>query len=188
MFEANMSGMSIEGKWMNKNTGETIYVTNHVDDGDTTITISDHGQLSIDDFMNNYIQSSDDNVYDQKGNVVSKEENNNQKNINTDEDFYIDDIPIDLINNNNGINNSTQQKKELKNENIIKKLFDKIESKPKIILTIDWADFPKNEISTLVNFLDVDIDDISKYIEREFITTDEISGEITKIIQTKLND
>ena len=183
MFGGEMDGMSLEGKWLNKMTGEVIYVTNYVNDGDTTIILSDHGQISADDFMNNFIQASEEPVTTTtvKSNETTAKENYKQ----TDDDFYIDDIPIELINNNN-INTQTQI--ELKNESIIKKLFDKIESKPQIHLTIDWADFPKNEISTLVNFLDVDIDDISKYIEREFITTDEISGEITKIIQSKLND
>jgi len=194
MFANEMGGMSIEGKWLNKMTGEIIYVTNYVDDGDTSIIISDHGQISMNDFMNNYIQASDDNLYDNNGNIIGKSENeiNNTKtnnNIKTDDDFYIDDIPVELFNNTTtNTKKNNEDKLELKNEKIIKKLFDKIESKPQIHLTIDWADFPKNEISTLVNFLDVDIDDISKYIEREFITTDEISGEITKIIQSKLND
>ena len=186
MFGNEMDGMSLEGKWLNKMTGEIIYVTNYVNDGDTTIILSDHGQISADDFMNNFVQASEEPIVNTtpiKSNETTVKENYKQ----TDDDFYIDDIPIELINNNNN-NINTQTQVELKNESIIKKLFDKIESKPQIHLTIDWADFPKNEISTLVNFLDVDIDDISKYIEREFITTDEISGEITKIIQSKLND
>ena len=194
MFANEMGGMSIEGKWLNKMTGEIIYVTNYVDDGDTSIIISDHGQISMNDFMNNYIQASDDNLYDNNGNIIGKSENeiNNTKtnnNIKTDDDFYIDDIPVELFNNTTtNTKKNNEDKLELKNEKIIKKLFDKIESKPQIHLTIDWADFPKNEISTLVNFLDVDISDISRYIEKEFMTTDEISGEITKIIESKLNE
>jgi hypothetical protein len=199
MFNDNMSmGGGPEGKWMNRNTGESLYVMNSVMDGESMVLITDHGELSGEDieyFMNNYVKADDDQteykVTDGETGAVAKMTDSDKKNApkqksklaQHDEDFYIDDIPV----NNIQINNNTT-KKEIKNENIIKKLFDKIDSKPKIIVTVDWADFPKNELSTLINFLDVDINDISKYIEQEFITTDEISGEINKIILSKLDD
>lgn len=195
----NIGGGGPEGKWMNRNTGESLYVINSVMDGESMILITDHGELSgadIEYFMNNYIKADEDQteykVTDPESGAVAQMTEADKKNTpkpksklqQNDDDFLIDDIPY--------INPTQTQKIEkeepIKNSDIIKKLFDKIESKPQINLTIDWADFPKNEISTLVNFLDVDIKDISRYIEKEFITTDEISREITKIIESKLNE
>lgn len=193
----NIGGGGPEGKWINRNTGESLYVMNSIMDGESMILITDHGELSGEDieyFMNNYVKADDDQTEykvtdSETGEIAqmteadktSKQKSKLQQN---DDNFLIDDIPYIQTTQTQKI-----EKEELiKNSNIIKKLFGKIESKPQINLTIDWADFPKNEISTLVNFLDVDIKDISRYIEKEFITTDEISREITKIIESKLNE
>ncbi len=196
----NMMGGGPEGKWLNRNTGETLYVMNSVMDGDSIILITDHGELTgsdIEYFMNNYVKDSDDTteykVTDAETGTIAqmteedkKNQHQQQKQISKlekhDNDFLIDDIPYVPMKKQE----QPKQEPQLKNKDIIKKLFDKIESKPQISLTIDWADFPKNEISTLVNFLDVDVQDISRYIEKEFITTDKISEEITKIIKSKL--
>ena len=196
----NMIGGGPEGKWINRNTGESLYVMNSVMDGDMTVLITDKGELSGEDieyFMNNYIKEDEGNneeyqVVDEETGTIAKVSEANKKTKEkkvsklkqADDDFFIDDIPYVPTQKQE----PTKQEPQLKNKDIIKKLFDKIDSKPQICLTIDWADFPKNEISTLVNFLDVDIKDISRYIEKEFITTDEISGEITKIIESKLNE
>ena len=206
MFDDNnMMGGGPEGKWTNRNTGETLYVMNSVMDGESMVLITDHGELTgpdIEYFMNNYVKASEDTTEYQVTNAetgtVTKMPENGKSQVKQqptisklqkeDDDFYIDDIPYISTNNNTQIQQKTQEEPQLKNKDIIKKLFDKIDSKPQIHLTIDWADFPKNEISTLVNFLDVDISDISRYIEKEFMTTDEISGEITKIIESKLNE
>ena len=203
MFDDNnMMGGGPEGKWLNRNTGETLYVMNSVMDGESMMLITDHGELTgpdIEYFMNNYVKDSDDTTEYKVTNPETgaiakmtdedKQKNNQPKPVSKlekqDNDFFIDDIPYVPAVTQNQIK---QEEPQLKNKDIIKKLFDKIESKPQIHLTIDWADFPKNEISTLVNFLDVDIQDISRYIEKEFMTTDEISGEITKIIESKLNE
>jgi len=203
MFDDNnMMGGGPEGKWLNRNTGETLYVMNSVMDGESMVLITDHGELTgpdIEYFMNNYVKDSDDTteykVTDAETGAIAKmtdedkQKNNQPKPVSKlekhDNDFFIDDIPYVPPVTQNQIK---QEEPQLKNKDIIKKLFDKIDSKPQIRLTIDWADFPKNEISTLVNFLDVDIKDISRYIEKEFMTTDEISGEITKIIESKLNE
>ena len=203
MFDDNnMMGGGPEGKWLNRNTGETLYVMNSVMDGESMMLITDHGELTgpdIEYFMNNYVKDSDDTTEYKVTNPETgaiakmtdedKQKNNQPKPVSKlekqDNDFFIDDIPYVPAVTQNQLK---QEEPQLKNKDIIKKLFDKIESKPQIHLTIDWADFPKNEISTLVNFLDVDIQDISRYIEKEFMTTDEISGEITKIIESKLNE
>lgn len=68
-----MNNDMISGKWMNKNTGETIIVKNSVIDGDGMVIITNRGMLNMSEFSRNYIQVSDE-IYDENGNVVGNEE------------------------------------------------------------------------------------------------------------------
>lgn len=65
-----MNDQMISGKWMNKFTGQVIYVRDSVIDGDQMVIITGNGTLTMDEFANNYIQASDD-IYDEKGNIIS---------------------------------------------------------------------------------------------------------------------
>lgn len=68
-----MNNDMISGKWMNKNTGETIIVKNSIIDGDGMVIITNQGMLNMSEFSKNYIQVSDE-IYDESGNVVGNEE------------------------------------------------------------------------------------------------------------------
>ena len=52
---------------------------------------------------------------------------------------------------------------------IIDKVFSKINIKPDITIDINWQDFPKTQINTLIDFLDININDISSYIIEKYI-------------------
>ena len=47
--------------------------------------------------------------------------------------------------------------------------------------------FPEAQIQTLVNFLDISIDDISKYIIKNYVNAEALALEITEILKSKLN-
>lgn len=70
----------------------------------------------------------------------------------------------------------------IKNYDIINKVFNKISSKPQIKIDLDWDDFPKEQINTLINYLDIDINDIASYILSKYINND-----INDIIITCIN-
>ena len=53
---------------------------------------------------------------------------------------------------------------------------------------IKWDDFPEAQINTLVNFLDVKVEDISKYIINNYVNNQALSESIDKILNDKLNN
>lgn len=54
------------------------------------------------------------------------------------------------------------------NFDTIYKIFSKIDTSPNIKLSFDWDGFPTKEIDMLMKYFDVSIDDIAKYIIREY--------------------
>lgn len=181
----------IEGQWINKQNGTIVTVSNYVSDGNETIVMTNNGPINMMDFMNNYVQNGDSNSPIEETPIIQT--NNNVKASNTifnQEYTFDDDITIQQpIQQTISTNTSTTIKKEkINNESIIKKFFDKIENKPKIEVKINWEDFPKSEISTITNFLDVNIKDIATYIYYNICTNDNIVDNITNILESKLKD
>lgn len=185
--------MEICGEWMNKNTGQKIHVRNSIIDGDQMIIITNIGHMSMEEFSRNYIQASNE-IYNEKGQVIGNENDNiqpqqnltNNINIETinDQEYLIDDKPVQFdIPKQSTI---SIEQSIINNIDLIKKVFSKIEYKPEIIVEIKWDGFPKEQISTLVNFLDVDVDDISKYLYSEYINVDSVKEQINEIINKNI--
>lgn len=180
--DTNTGGMDIIGTWMNKRTGQKVNVRQAVQDGDNMIIVTDQGQISMDVFSQDYIQASDE-IYDESGTVIDS------KPIEMDEDL---NAIMDYENNNSslqGVYNQTSPIAPVMNSNdqIIKKVFDKLTSFPEVKVTIKWDNFPDAQINTLVNFLDVKIDDISQYIINNYVNNQTLSKSIDKILNNKLS-
>ena len=185
--------MQIQGDWINKNTGQKIHIKNSVIDGDQMIIITNLGQLSMDEFSRNYIQVSDD-MYDMNGKIITTNEYTQQINKNLPkvetldtQEYIINDKPIDF----NNIERITITNDEAKATaftiiGLIKKVFDKVNAKPEINVTINFNEFPKEQIATLVNFLDVSIDDISNYLYTEYVNENTVKEQIKSIINREL--
>jgi len=167
-------GSMISGKWMNRRTGETIIVRDSIMDGENMILITNKGQLDMNNFSANYIQVSDE-VYDDRGNRVGTQE------VNTNE--YCTDVMPDY----GYENNQTAPKKQLNNFEVIDKIFTKIKSKPTIKFDIKWAKFPTSELQMLVNFLDVQQEDIVAYIVDKFVNQDEIAESLKTFVDDQMN-
>ena len=75
----------------------------------------------------------------------------------------------------------------INNEQIIKKVFDKLTSVPKIEVDVKWDDFPEAQINTLVEFLDVKFEDISAYIIKKYVNVEALALELTEILKEKLH-
>ena len=177
--EDNNGGMGISGTWMNKRTGQKVNVRQSIQDGDNMIIITDRGQISMEVFSRDYIQASDE-IYDESGKVIDS------KPMEMDEDLNA------ILEYENGINNATPSHAMAPvvnpNDQIIKKVFDKLTSFPEVKVEIKWDDFPEAQINTLVNFLDVKIEDISKYIINNYVNNQALSKSIDKILNDKLNN
>ena len=72
-------------------------------------------------------------------------------------------------------------------KNLIDKIFTKTNSRPQINLTISWADIPKKELQTLIDYLDVDINNIIDYIYDNYVN-DTIKGIIGDNIRKLICD
>ena len=193
--------MQIQGDWINKNTGQKIHIKNSVIDGDQMIIITNIGQLSMDEFSRNYIQVSDD-IYDMNGKIITTNEYAQQINKNLPkvetldtQEYIINDKPVDF--NNIAITtdeakataftiNKSSNTTSITNIGLIKKVFDKVNSKPEINVTINFNEFPKEQIATLVNFLDVSIDDIANYLYTEYVNENTVKEQIKSIINREL--
>ena len=174
------NGMMISGTWMNKRTGQKINVRQSIQDGDNMIIITDKGQISMDVFSRDYIQSSDE-VYDESGKVIDRVP------MEMDEDLNA------IMNYENGGGNYNMQPiqqapKVNPNDQIIKKVFDKLTTFPEVDVNVKWDEFPEAQINTLVNFLDVKIDDIAKYIINNYVNSQALSDSIKKILNDKLTN
>ena len=179
----NDSGIGISGRWLNKRNGQIINIRNSVMDGDNMIIITDKGQISMTEFSRDYIQASDD-IYDETGKIIGHEEVKHE-----DYAENPDWLQIQETINTPRMHNVNQPKQPVINTNdqIIKKVFDKLTTYPKINVDIKWDDFPEAQMQTLVNFLDISIDDISKYIIKNYVNVEALALEITEILKSKLN-
>ena len=173
------SGMGLTGKWMNKRTGKAVNIRQTIQDGDNMIIISDQGQIPMEVFSRDYVQVSDD-IYDDSGKVVGHEEATNSDigAIEEYEKMYGVDPLVPQV---------TSTVAPINNEQIIKKVFDKLSSYPQIDVNIKWDNFPEAQINTLVEFLDVNIDDISAYIIKNYVNAEALALEITEVLKNKLH-
>ena len=175
--ENDNNGMGITGTWMNKRTGQKVNVRQSVQDGDNMIIITDRGQISMDVFSRDYIQASDE-IYDESGKVIDN------KPMEMDEDLG---AIMDYENGNAGMPAYESIPVVNPNDQIIKKVFDKLTSFPEVKVDIQWDDFPEAQINTLVNFLDVKVADISNYIINNYVNSQALSESIDKILKDKLS-
>jgi hypothetical protein len=162
---------------MHRQTGQKIRINQTVQDGDNMIIITDKGQLPMEIFSRDYIQVSDD-IYDDSGKVVGKAEPTN------------DDVAaIAEYEKEFGVDPLVPQAASapINNEQIIKKVFDKLTSVPKIEVDVKWDDFPEAQINTLVEFLDVKFEDISAYIIKKYVNVEALALELTDILKEKLH-
>lgn len=173
------SGMGLTGKWMNKRTGKAVNIRQTIQDGDNMIIISDQGQIPMEVFSRDYVQVSDD-IYDDSGKVVGHEEATNSD-IGAIEE-YEKMYGVDPL-----VPQATPTVAPINNEQIIKKVFDKLSSYPQIDVNIKWDNFPEAQINTLVEFLDVNIDDISAYIIKNYVNVEALALEITEVLKDKLH-
>lgn len=183
--------MMISGKWINKNNGIIINVRNSVIDVDEMILVTDHGTISMTEFTNNYIQASDE-VYDMNGNVVSSspvEFGEILQPKKTDYEEYGFSLDKPLVSNNVTVAvkpvESTKES-NLSNYDLINKLFIKTKFEPKITINIDSNNFPKEQIKMLMDIYDISLDDISNYINKNYLTSEIINNSLSAFIEKNI--
>ena len=181
-------GFAISGAWMNIRTGETIQVRDNFIDGDMMLVRTMDGQLiPMDKFSNNYVQSQevDEDIAKQ---AIKPVQTVPQSYGDIRPDFG---TPVKHISNNNTEYKQPQQsvkdtptKVEIvteDNENkMLKKVFEKVSTKPTINLTFDWNEYPKKEMDMLIEYFDITKEDIVDYLYEKYFNKEVIKELIIK--------
>ena len=181
-----MGDAQISGKWVNKRTGQVINVRDAIIEGDNMIVISDLGQIDMNDFSRDYIQQSDE-VYEAPkipqaptatiGEIIKEDPTIVSDGVNPLE------VPLTQINNP-----VKQSKQNIGHYEMIDKIFVKNETKPRINFEIEWANFPAKELQMLVDYFDVSIEDISKYISNTFVEQQLIADSLTEFVSKQISE
>ena len=181
-----MGDAQISGKWVNKRTGQVINVRDAIIEGDNMIVISDLGQIDMNDFSRDYIQQSDE-VYEAPkipqaptatiGEIIKEDPTVVSDGVNPLE------VPLTQINNP-----VKQSKQNIGHYEMIDKIFVKNETKPRISFEIEWANFPAKELQMLVDYFDVSIEDISKYISNTFVEQQLIADSLTEFVSKQISE
>ena len=184
--------LQISGAWMNKYTGDIVRVHNNIIDGDQMILITDKGQITMNEFSNNYIQASED-IYNDKGQIIDHAP------VAIDEikisQPSILDIPIGMTTsnytqvikeNNTEKNKQTEEPESFK---ILDKFFNKIDNKENLItIDIDFNILPKEKLETIVDYMDISVEELSQYIAKKIVNTENLPNIIFNKLQYWISD
>lgn len=184
--------LQISGAWMNKYTGDIVRVHNNIIDGDQMILITDKGQITMNEFSDNYIQASED-IYNDQGQIIDHAP------VEIDEikisQPSILDIPIGMTTsnytqvikeNNTEKNKQTEEPESFK---ILDKFFNKIDSKENLItIDIDFNILPKEKLETIVDYMDISVEELSQYIAKKIVNTENLPNIIFNKLQYWISD
>ena len=184
--------LQISGAWMNKYTGDIVRVHNNIIDGDQMILITDKGQITMNEFSDNYIQASED-IYNDQGQIIDHVP------VAIDEikisQPSILDIPIGMTTsnytqvikeNNTEKNKQTEEPESFK---ILDKFFNKIDNKENLItIDIDFNILPKEKLETIVDYMDISVEELSQYIAKKIVNTENLPNIIFNKLQYWISD
>ena len=197
-------GEEFTGKWVDRRTGKEIYVRDVIMDGDTMCIMSSIGQIDPMVFQNYYVKISEEEY--SANNIrpeVSGQQLINEINKGLDNDERIsnvkhtNNITLDTPIGNNGqpvTTQTTKNKKEsikqtpqsLNNEILIKKVFEKHNTKPVIDFNVNLDNLPIEQLKMLINVLDVSFDEISSYIIKHYLSEEIFIKEFSNYLKTSL--
>ena len=184
--------LQISGAWMNKYTGDIVRVHNNIIDGDQMILITDKGQITMNEFSDNYIQASED-IYNDQGQIIDHAP------VAIDEikisQPSILDMPIGMTTsnytqvikeNNTEKNKQTEEPESFK---ILDKFFNKIDNKENLItIDIDFNILPKEKLETIVDYMDISVEELSQYIAKKIVNTENLPNIIFNKLQYWISD
>ena len=181
-----MEGPSIEGKWFNKRTGQTITVKDMMmSDEGMQIFTTDNQLIDGDEFSRDYIQC-DDTVYDTDGNSTGTAEP-------IDYESMFGSIGADTQTLDTPVYNKTTNVEipvvVNKKFDTLDSLFSKLDKLPDVNCSISWKKIPKSELKMLKTYFDITDEDIAEYVYVKYCTPEtiktSIKDAITKMIAEK---
>lgn len=184
-----MGDMTVQGKWINKRTGQVITARDSVIEGDNMVVMTDIGQIDMETFSRDYIQQSDE-VYDAP--QTQNAPGTSVQSIAAEDPTIMTggvnplEVPLDQIPQSTVTVHEKQV--TIGHYDMIDKIFVKNETEPKIKFEIEWTDFPAKELQMLVDYFDVSIDDISKYISKKFVNQQAIVDSLTSFVNKRVHE
>lgn len=183
--------LQISGAWVNKYTGDVINVHNNIIDGDQMIVVTDHGTMDMNEFSNNYIQASD-NIYNEQGQIidnkpldVSEITVNKPSLFDSKIGYIVPNVSNSIPKNNVKSESVNKDPKEPESFKILDKFFNKIENKEDMIkIDIDLQILPKEKLNTIIDYMDISIEDLSAYIAKKIINTENLPNIIFNKLQS----
>lgn len=171
--------------WMNPATGQIIKVQQIINDGNDMLAITNNGPMKMSEFSQ-YIQVSDDMVEDpfKKDNNVEFDTSEFAK---VEQPFSLDkplNSQQNSLLNQPLTNTSSKIAVETKNveDEIMDRIFGKIETEPEIKFNIDWSNFPIKKIIGTAQMLDISTADIAKEIIKRYFKTENIYQSLQKML------
>jgi len=179
-------GMIPAGKYIHKNTGQTIYVRDSVQDGESLLVITDKGQLTMKEFSE-YLQVEDgediyiptiSDLYPTKPNQQLLAQIN--QGIDPEDRIRQPDTKKEI---KQEVKPVEEKKPKNKNYDLIKKVFDKFPIERTINFEIVEDEWPFKEFNMLVNVLDVPLKDICDYVIDNYLDKEKLSLSLSKYFE-----
>lgn len=195
--ETGLGGDQISGKWVNPRTGQEVWAQRLIDDGNGALIVTDKGIITMTDFSE-FVQMGEETgasiapaqpMINDNSNLMSNEDKAMISGVNMNKpkpqqpQFSLDEpltAQINHIDTSNSYVNTTV-KTESANYKMIDKLFTKFD-KLDIKVDIDWGDFPKNQIESLVDIFDVPRKEIAEYIIKKYFNSESLAEKIEEMI------
>lgn len=193
----------IEGQWLDRRTGKTVFVRDMIQDGENMVIVSSIGTIPPEVFSNYFVRMSDEDygntgvMPEMSGDAMIAAINNG---LSEEEKITaaptILDIPITKKSNDNSDNvtienkpvNNISKQKQNTNTQLIKKVFDKMNTEPQITFSVNLDEWPIKELNMLINVLDIPFDDISDYVITNYLSKEILISCFSEYLQKALEN
>lgn len=197
-------GPMVTGQWINQRTGEKVIVRDSYMDGENMyVTLTNGRTITMEEFQD-YIQMSEEE-YDTNGN--KKLAASTKPTVKQKKSTYDPSLVFDGLDTNQTSGNSDLQKQLLSKEaeelgapvqgdatkepqmlssaqDMIMRILEKTEH-PKLSLTVNWDEYPVNELKMLKDYFNISNDDISTVVMKMYINMDSIKETVTNWVNDK---
>ncbi len=193
------------GCWIDTRNGSKVNVVNNVYDGDRMILVTSVGDIDAEEFSRFFVKSDETNkpvnepiekttISDFKTEQMAEDPSIFS---NTNEIVTISETPIiqkesksnniqhKVIDKSEKVNVAKEKESNIKSA--LDKFFAKIDNKPSFNVTMEWENFPKDQINMLCYLFDITIDDIAEYIQRVCLSEITVKNILINLLQQKLS-
>lgn len=191
-METSIGGDQISGKWINTQTGQIVYARQLIDNGGEAIVVTDIGPIPMSQFVQ-FVQMDEKEYVNKDAQPLQTSFGENLQLSDEDNKLLAGltkptqpslpslDKPLSQQTSQQYQSSTIQVETESPNYKMIDKLFKKFNTL-KVKVDIDWNDFPKDKLETLIDIFDVPKNEIADYIIKNYLSTELLSNIISENI------